>query len=177
MKSKSFTGMRCSIAGALELIGDRGRQQAFETLLSDYDLVLHTLDNDILERSLMVLKPGGHLISISGPPDPAYAAQSGANWIVRQVIRLLSAGIRRKAAKRGVHYSFLFMRADGEQLGKLAVLAETAYVGSLGVASLGGIALAFPTFMLMQMLSAGARGGAVSGAISRALGASDQQRA
>lgn len=56
-------------------------------------------------------------------------------------------------------------------------IAETAYVGSLGVASLGGIALAFPIFMLMQMLSAGAMGGTVSGAVSRALGAGDRERA
>lgn len=56
-------------------------------------------------------------------------------------------------------------------------IAETAYVGSLGVASLGGIALAFPIFMLMQMLSAGAMGGTVSGAISRALGAGQRERA
>lgn len=58
-------------------------------------------------------------------------------------------------------------------------IAETIYVGSLGVASLGGVALAFPIFMLMQMLSAGAMGGTVSGAISRALGAgaSDQAQA
>ena len=56
-------------------------------------------------------------------------------------------------------------------------IAETAYVGSLGVASLGGIALAFPLFMLMQMLSAGAMGGTVSGAISRALGGGDHERA
>lgn len=56
-------------------------------------------------------------------------------------------------------------------------IAETAYVGSLGVASLGGIALAFPFFMLMQMLSAGAMGGTVSGAISRALGGGDHGRA
>lgn len=56
-------------------------------------------------------------------------------------------------------------------------IAETAYVGSLGVASLGGIALAFPIFMLMQMLSAGAMGGTISGAISRALGAGDVARA
>lgn len=56
-------------------------------------------------------------------------------------------------------------------------IAETAYVGSLGVASLGGIALAFPIFMLMQMLSAGAMGGTVSGAVSRALGAGDHERA
>lgn len=56
-------------------------------------------------------------------------------------------------------------------------IAETAYVGSLGVASLGGVALAFPIFMLMQMLSAGAMGGTVSGAISRALGAGERLRA
>ena len=56
-------------------------------------------------------------------------------------------------------------------------IAETAYVGSLGVASLGGIALVFPIFMLMQMLSAGAMGGTISGAISRALGAGDHDGA
>lgn len=56
-------------------------------------------------------------------------------------------------------------------------IAETAYAGSLGVASLGGIALAFPIFMLMQMLSAGAMGGTVSGAISRALGAGKRDHA
>lgn len=56
-------------------------------------------------------------------------------------------------------------------------IAETAYVGSLGVASLSGIALVFPIFMLMQMLSAGAMGGTVSGAISRALGRGDRDHA
>ncbi|WP_144037367.1 MATE family efflux transporter [Sphingomonas sp. TZW2008] len=56
-------------------------------------------------------------------------------------------------------------------------IAETAYVGSLGVASLGGVALVFPIFMLMQMLSAGAMGGTVSGAISRALGRGDPDHA
>lgn len=58
-------------------------------------------------------------------------------------------------------------------LGSSAVvsIAETAYVGAIGVAALGGIALAFPIFMLMQMLSAGALSGTISGAISRALGA------
>ena len=64
-------------------------------------------------------------------------------------------------------------------LGSSAVvsIAETAYIGSIGVAALGGIALAFPVFMLMQMLSAGAMGGTIAGAISRALGAGEIARA
>ena len=70
----------------------------------------------MLEKSLGVLRPGGQLISISGPPDPAFARDLDAGWMVRQVTRLLSYRIRRKARSRSVNYSFLFMRADGEQL-------------------------------------------------------------
>jgi NADPH:quinone reductase-like Zn-dependent oxidoreductase len=100
------------------------RTQAFEDAVHDYDVVLHSLDDDILLRSLTVLNPGGKLISISGPPDPAYAAQSGANWIVRLAMRLLSAKVRRAARKRGVDYSFLFMRPNGAQLGTIATLID-----------------------------------------------------
>lgn len=59
----------------------------------------------------------------------------------------------------------------------LAAIAETAYVGKLGVASLAGMALAFPMVMLQLMLSGGAMGGSVSSAVSRALGAGDGVRA
>lgn len=60
--------------------------------------------------------------------------------------------------------------------GAVAV-AETAYVGALGTPALAGMALVFPLAMLMQMLSAGAMGGGVSSAVSRALGAGDLDRA
>ena len=56
-------------------------------------------------------------------------------------------------------------------------IAETSYVGVLGTAPLAAIALVFPVIMLMQMLSSGAMGGGVSSAISRALGAGDDDRA
>ncbi|MGE0699746.1 MAG: MATE family efflux transporter [Hyphomicrobiaceae bacterium] len=56
-------------------------------------------------------------------------------------------------------------------------IAETAYIGRLGIPPLAGFALAFPMVMLMQMMSAGAMGGGVSSAISRALGAGNVARA
>src|SRR5262249_15095937 len=59
----------------------------------------------------------------------------------------------------------------------LVAICETAYVGILGTTELAAIALAFPMVMLMQMLSAGAMGGGVSSAISRALGADEEVRA
>ncbi len=100
------------------------KTQDFSELLSGYDVVLNSLDGKTLEKSLKVLKPGGKLISISGPPDPAFAKAQGLNPVIRLVLRLMSAGIRRKAKRQGVAYSFLFMHADGEQLGKLGALID-----------------------------------------------------
>jgi MATE family, multidrug efflux pump len=50
-------------------------------------------------------------------------------------------------------------------------LIETYFVARLGIDALAGMALVFPGFMLMQMISAGAMGGGISSAIARAIGA------
>jgi NADPH:quinone reductase-like Zn-dependent oxidoreductase len=101
------------------------RKQDFAQVLDGYDVVLNSLDKDTLEKSLKVLKPGGKLISISGPPDAAFARESGFNWFLQRVMGLLSLGIRRKATARGVTYSFLFMRAHGGQLAGITSLVES----------------------------------------------------
>jgi Na+-driven multidrug efflux pump len=59
----------------------------------------------------------------------------------------------------------------------LVAVAETSYIGRLGTVPLAAIALVFPFTMLTQMTSAGAMGGGVSSAISRALGAGNRDRA
>ena len=100
------------------------KTQDFATLLSGYDVVLNSLDSAVLEQSLDVLKPGGKLISISGPPDPAFAQAQGLNWIVRQVIGMGSRKIRRASRARQVDYSFVFMHADGDQLSHITSLME-----------------------------------------------------
>jgi NADPH:quinone reductase-like Zn-dependent oxidoreductase len=104
------------------------RQQDFATALRDYDVVLNSLGKEELERSLQILKPGGHLISISGPPTPTFATARGLAWPLKQVMRLLSRGIRSKANRKGVTYSFLFMRADGAQLSTIASLVESGAI-------------------------------------------------
>lgn len=100
------------------------RTEQFDAVLSGYDLVVCGQDGDTLTRSLSVLKPGGRLISISGPPTIEFARAQGLNWVMQQVMRLLSLGIRRKARAKGIRYDFLFMRADGAQLAKIAALIE-----------------------------------------------------
>ena len=104
------------------------KTQDFEKILSGYDVVLNSQDPKTLEKSLGVLKPGGRLISISGPPDPAFARALGLNLFLKLVLWLLSRGVRRKAKRLGVAYSFLFMRAEGRQLGEIARLIEQGVI-------------------------------------------------
>src|SRR5947209_1176245 len=59
----------------------------------------------------------------------------------------------------------------------LVGIAEISYIGILGTEPLAAMALVFPFAMLTQMMSAGAMGGGVSSAVSRALGAGDVDRA
>ncbi|MCG2614118.1 NADP-dependent oxidoreductase [Terrimonas sp. NA20] len=104
------------------------KKEDFETRLKDYDVVLNSQDTKTLEKSLRILKPGGKLISISGPPDPEFAQAIGANWFLKIALRVLSASIRRKAKRLGVNFSFLFMRAQGEQLSQITKLVESGEI-------------------------------------------------
>lgn len=104
------------------------KTQKFEQVLQDYDVVLNSLGADELEKSLTILKPEGQLISISGPPTPAFAQAQKLPWVVGLVMRLLSSGIRRKARNKKVSYAFVFMRASGTQLDKITALVESGSI-------------------------------------------------
>ena len=104
------------------------KTQDFEDVLRDCDVVLNSQDGKTLEKSLRVLKGGGKLVSISGPPDPEFGQAIRAPWFVRQVMRVLSFGIRRKAKARNVDFSFLFMKASGSQLQEITRLIESGAI-------------------------------------------------
>lgn len=104
------------------------KTEDFETILRDYDVVLNSQDTQTLEKSLRILKPGGKLISISGPPDPAFAKEFRLGWPLKIVMGLLSSGVRRKAKRLDVDYSFLFMRAEGSQLSKITALIDAGFI-------------------------------------------------
>ncbi len=104
------------------------KTQEFEDVLRDYDMVLNSQDGKTLEKSLGVLKGGGKLVSISGPPDPKFGREIAAPGFVKLVMRLLSFGVRRKAQGRGVAYSFLFMKANGRQLREITQLIEAGAI-------------------------------------------------
>jgi len=104
------------------------RREDFGKVLGDYDVVLNSQDKVTLEKSLRALKPGGRLISISGPPDPDFARDIGATWILRVIMAFLSYGVRARARRHQVDYSFLFMRANGDQLTEITSLVESGVI-------------------------------------------------
>lgn len=104
------------------------KTQDFEMILKDYDLVLNSQDAKTLEKALKIVKPAGKAISISGPPDVDYADETGLNWVLKNVIRLLSFKIKRLAKKLHVQYAFLFMKPNGKQLSELTALIEAGII-------------------------------------------------
>jgi NADPH:quinone reductase-like Zn-dependent oxidoreductase len=128
------------------------RNEDFADLVHNYDLVLDSLGGKNLEKSLRVLRPGGKAIGISGPPDAGFARELGANPIVRFAMTALSSGIRRKARRLGVSYQFLFMRASGDQLKRIATLVDDGAIRPV-------VARVVPFDQTPEALSALSKGG------------------
>jgi len=118
--------------GNVELVRSLGadevvdyKQQEFEKVLRGYDAVLGTLKDDVIEKSLNILKPGGKIVSLVGPLDAEFARARRLNFVLTFVFGLMSRKIMRLAKKREVTYSFLFAHPDGTQLAEIGKLLET----------------------------------------------------
>lgn len=105
------------------------KTEDFETKLKDYDLVLHSnRDTKILDKSLRILKSGGKLISLVGPPTPEFAAQIGLPWYLKLVTKLISSRAKKNAKKLNTSFVFLFMRSEGKQLSQITKLIEAGVI-------------------------------------------------
>jgi len=104
------------------------KKDDFESILKHYDVVLNSQDRKTLEKSLRILKPGGKLISISGPPDPDFAKEIGLNWLMKLIVYFLSLETRKKAKRLDVSFSFLLMKAQGAQLSQITKLIEAGVI-------------------------------------------------
>jgi NADPH:quinone reductase-like Zn-dependent oxidoreductase len=82
----------------------------------------------VLEDSLKILKPGGTLISLTGPPTAVLAKELGLGWHFQVLMNLLSFSVRRIAKKQQVKFKFLFMKADGKALSEITKLIEVGII-------------------------------------------------
>lgn len=100
----------------------------FETVLRGYDMVLGTLRGDTVERALGILKPRGIVVSLIGPLDAAFARARKMNGAFCFLFGLMSRRIRRLAGRKGVRYSFLFVRPDGRQLEEIGKIMDSGSI-------------------------------------------------
>lgn len=112
--------------GADEIINYR--EQKFEEILKDIDIVFDMMGGQIMKKSFAVLKPGGVLVTINGIPTPDVADRYGKGFILKTIFKLANNGNHSLARKAGGRFEYLLMEANGAQLEKIAGLVDSGIV-------------------------------------------------
>jgi alcohol dehydrogenase len=89
-----------------------------------YDIVYDTLGAAFTVDAFKVVKRGGAVISLSGPPDRDFARREGAGWLVGVAIWLMSRKVYAASAEAGAAYCWFFTEPNGEQLREIAGLVD-----------------------------------------------------
>jgi alcohol dehydrogenase len=90
----------------------------------DYDIVYDTLGGAFTVDAFKLVKRGGVVISLSGPPDRDFARREAAGWLVRVAVWLMGRKVYAAAAKAGAAYCWSFTEASGDQLREIAALVD-----------------------------------------------------
>jgi NADPH:quinone reductase-like Zn-dependent oxidoreductase len=107
-----------------DVVIDYSRER-FEDKLSGYDCAFDLLGGDTLARLWPVLKPGGHVVSIAGMPEPVTARKDlGRGSGLAALFWVASLSTRLRAARHGLSYRYLFMHPSGTDLAYLASLID-----------------------------------------------------
>ena len=84
-----------------------------------FDLVFDTLGPPHTARSFEVVKPGGAVVSVMGPPDASFAKQVGAGFPMNLVISAASLPMRFRAHRAKARYFRYLTESSGTQLREL----------------------------------------------------------
>lgn len=80
------------------------------------------------DHELSVLKRGGKLLSLKTGPNKEFAIRNHLPFWKRELFSLAGAKYDKAAKKVGKTYSFMFVRADGEQLEKVTKIVEDIHL-------------------------------------------------
>ncbi|MEH2622420.1 alcohol dehydrogenase [Bradyrhizobium sp. AZCC 1719] len=94
----------------------------------DYDIVYDTLGGAFTVDAFKVVKRGGAVISLSGPPDRDFARREGAGWLVRAAVWLMSRKVYAASAEAGASYCWFFTEPSGDQLREIAHLVDSGAI-------------------------------------------------
>ncbi|ANW06054.1 NADP-dependent oxidoreductase [Bradyrhizobium icense] len=89
-----------------------------------YDIVYDTLGGAFTVDAFKIVKRGGAVISLSGPPDRDFARREGAGWLVRAAVWFMSRKVYAASAEAGASYCWFFTEPSGDQLREIAELVD-----------------------------------------------------
>ncbi len=104
------------------------KTQNYLELIKDYDMVYDTLGAQTKLDSMHVLKPGGKLVSIVGPPDRAFAVRMNVGWLLKMFLSLMNLKINRSAKKNKIEYYYWLMQSDGKLLAEITKMVESGAI-------------------------------------------------
>lgn len=93
-----------------------------------YDIVFDTLGGEHTLRSLDLVKPGGVLVSVAGPPDREMVARFGRNFVLRFLMWLMTRKVYAAAEKRNVRYFRFLTESNGRQLAEIGALVDAGAI-------------------------------------------------
>src|SRR5689334_1242459 len=94
----------------------------------DYDIVYDTLGGVFTLDAFKVVKRGGAVISLSGPPDRDFARREGAGLLVRAAVWLMNRKVYAASEAAGASYCWFFTEPNGDQLREIARLVDTGAI-------------------------------------------------
>ena len=94
----------------------------------DYDIVYDTLGGDFTVDAFKVVKRGGAVISLSGPPDRDFARRMGAGLVVKIAVWLMSRKVYAASEAAGARYCWFFTEPSGDQLREIAGLVDAGKI-------------------------------------------------
>ena len=93
-----------------------------------YDLVFDTLGGAHTLQSFAVLKPGGTVVSVAGPPDRDMAARFGRSLPLRFGMWAMARKVYALARKKHARYFRFLTESNGQQLAAIAGLVEAGAI-------------------------------------------------
>jgi alcohol dehydrogenase len=93
-----------------------------------YDIVYDTLGGAFTVDAFKLVKRGGAVISLSGPPDRDFARREGAGLLVRVAVWLMSRKVYAASVAAGASYCWFFTEANGDQLREIAGLVDAGAI-------------------------------------------------
>jgi alcohol dehydrogenase len=93
-----------------------------------YDIVYDTLGGAFTVDAFKVVKRGGAVISLSGPPDRDFAQREGAGLLVRVAVWLMNRKVYAASEAAGASYCWFFTQPNGDQLREIARLVDAGAI-------------------------------------------------